>query len=295
MSLVVRTTGSRKAELARALQSIVANSYRPIELIVVYQGRDVKKRETVRKITGEVAVDLAFSVIHNPRDDDRRAENLNIGWERAKGRYIGFLDDDDALKAEHVSGLVKLIRASGAAWAYGQTELVREDQDLQALGRAYPFLRPRYSYTELLIENFIPIHSFLIDRSKLVPNLEERPFFEPLTRGEDWDFLVRLAHHHVPAVLNEVTCTYFASMTGRNVNASLFGGTDDNRREEWRRSEGLLAQRRRDLLIGSSHREDFLRAVRTSGTLGVPARMLRKVSLHLNRRRFERSQSKLDG
>ena len=251
-TLVMRTVGGRPREIRRAIASVAAGAWLSVEVVVVYQGPDDDQWADIQRLPQEFATP-AVRTLRNPATGDRRAENLNIGWEAARGRFVGFLDDDDTLEPEHLQVLVEAIESSGRAWAYSQVVLRKEDEALQVVSESRPFRRHRFSLQSLWNENFLPIHSLLIDRSRLHPGLCSRPFFESLDRSEDWDFLLRLAFHHEPAVVDRFTCTYHVSTGARNTNLSLMNEgaqaeREQRNREAWARCKAMVEQRKADLI-----------------------------------------------
>jgi len=208
--------------------------------------------------------------LNNTAVGDRRAENLNIGWEKASGRYLGFLDDDDTLESHHCALLVAELKQSGAVWSYAQTTLRKEDDKLVIVEQSQPFRRHEFSVVGLWTENFIPIHSFMVDRAKLVEELRKRPFCEELDRSEDWDFLIRLGFFHAPSLVDEFTCNYYVSTSVRNTNLSLMDNNDVERqarnRQAWLRCKALVEQRKNELLDRVWWAKDFF-----SGALPRPA------------------------
>ena len=251
VTLVMRTVGGRPREIRRALASAAANSWRPLEVIVVYQGPEGSDWDDIQRLPGQFTVPVR--VLRNAGAGDRRAENLNIGWVAGQGRYLGFLDDDDSLEPQHVELLVQAMEATGRAWAYAQTVLRKEDDALATVSETRPFRRHRFSLQSLWNENFLPIHSLLIDRERLAPVLRDRPFCEDLDRSEDWDFLLRLAFHHEPAVVEEFTCNYHVSTGARNTNLSLMDGAGEaerqqRNREAWARCKALVERRKAEMV-----------------------------------------------
>lgn len=252
VSFVVRTVGRRQREIRRAIASIAANTWRPLEVVVVYQGAQSEQWLNLKNLVDEFP-SLKVRVITNSAIGDRRAQNLNIGWEQAEGRYIGFLDDDDTLEANHVELLVGSMQTTEKSWAYAQVTLRKENQDLEMVSESRPFRRNEFSLKALWAENFLPIHSFLIDRSKLNETLRQSPFLEDLDRSEDWDFLLRLAFYHEPAVVEEFTATYHVSTLGHNTNLSLMENSGTNERERknkeaWARCKAIVEARKMSLI-----------------------------------------------
>ncbi len=127
--------------------------------------------------------------------------------------------------------------------------LRKEDEALNIISETQPFRRHRFSLKSLRTENFLPIHSFLIDREALNEAIRLRPFHEELDRSEDWDFLLRLAFWHEPAVVEEFTATYHVSTGERNTNLSLMNAAGDEERERrnreaWARCKAIVEHRK---------------------------------------------------
>jgi glycosyltransferase involved in cell wall biosynthesis len=252
VTLVMRTVGGRPREIRRAIASVAAGAWQPVEVVVVYQGPEDAQWADIQRLPQEFP-SVAVRALRNAGVGDRRAENLNIGWEAGHGRFLGFLDDDDTLQPEHLQLLVEAIEVSGRAWAYSQVVLRKEDEALAIVSESRPFRRHRFSLQSLWNENFLPIHSLLIDRSALAAPLRHRPFCEELNRSEDWDFLLRLAFHHEPAVVEQFTCIYHVSTGARNTNLSLMdtgsrSEAEQRNREAWARCKALVEQRKAQLI-----------------------------------------------
>src|SRR5260221_4200751 len=114
VSIVVRTTG--RPTLARTLERIAAQTYRPLEAVVV----DASGRQAAPSAAGGVPV--VFVQEDRPLDRPRAA---NIGLDRAHGDAVLFLDEDDEIEAGHIADLHEaLTNTPGAHAAYSQTRLV---------------------------------------------------------------------------------------------------------------------------------------------------------------------------
>jgi hypothetical protein len=173
---IVVPTRNRRGLLRRALASVAAQLYRPIEVVVVNDaGADVDD------VLDEFRPRLDVVAVVNPRNVGL-AGARNIGIERAGGAYLGYLDDDDQLYPHHVGHLIARLQATGARAAQAAAHLASE----RRLDR-FP-LRP-FELPQLLVENAAPVQTVLHEASLL--DLTGR-FDTTLAVNEDWDLWIRL-------------------------------------------------------------------------------------------------------
>jgi len=202
VTIVVRTKDRPKL-LLRALISIAAQTYRPLEVVMVNDGGcdlDISLFRNILKGVSLVYVPISKNI--------GRAGAANAGLRQASGEFIGFLDDDDEFYPEHVLTLVAAIDRTGYKFAYSDVEMIMtESHAVAGNGHAEErtiFSRD-FSYPDLLICNYVPFISFLARREviELAGLLDEEFDFY-----EDWDFLIRIAEkapfYHEPLI----TATY---------------------------------------------------------------------------------------
>ncbi len=107
---VVITTYNRADMLGRAIQSVLDQTYRDFELIVV---DDCSTDNTKGLVRAFVDVRLCY-ICH---DQNRRLPAArNTGMRATQGKYIAFLDDDDEWKAEKLQKQVELANAKSTEY-----------------------------------------------------------------------------------------------------------------------------------------------------------------------------------
>jgi glycosyltransferase involved in cell wall biosynthesis len=197
VSIIVRTK-DRPILLKKALQSIAAQTYRPIEVVLVNDGGSDLDMEPFKAILGNIP--LCYERI---KKNMGRAHAGNIGIEHASGKYIGLLDDDDEFYSDHVSVLVNILENYDHNVAYTDANISFLDFDPEGKEIMVKIKRlfssQDFSYKELLIDNYIPLICLLFSKEILQ---EFRGFDERFEIYEDWDLLIRIGgkypFYHAP-------------------------------------------------------------------------------------------------
>lgn len=207
ISIVLRTTGNHKFNIERAIFSIYCSDYKNKEIVIIYQGLDENFRDYIENIFKSYGEELSFLFFQNKNvDKDQRSLNLNIGIENSNGRYLAILDDDDFVNFDHYSKLIKLMKDENYVWGYSLC--IRNDcKNGYLFKRNYEFFRD-YNFNDLLIENFIPIHCFVVDKLLLGVNQKILKTDENLARLEDYFILLNLASRYKP-VINKSVGVYY--------------------------------------------------------------------------------------
>lgn len=204
VSVIVRTH-RRPAMLREALQSLVHQTYPNLEIVVVEDGEDTARRMIENEFSNHPRLQYVATGVPVGRS---RAGNL--GLERASGEWLGFLDDDDQLFADHVEVVLQTALAAGVKGAYGiawevATEFISSEpltyvETAHSARNRQPFSRP-----VLWHHNFIPIQSALFHRS-----LYERHggFAEDMDQLEDWNLWTRYTLHDDFVLVEKTTSKY---------------------------------------------------------------------------------------
>ena len=109
-------TYRRPREIARSVHSVLAQSWRPLELIVIDDGSGDDTPEVLRRFEAaaqQAGVAYQWATVPNGGAGPAR----NVGMERAKGEYLAFLDDDDEWVPDKTSKQVAAMQARPEAGA----------------------------------------------------------------------------------------------------------------------------------------------------------------------------------
>lgn len=109
MISVIMLTYNREALVSRAIESILAQTCRDFEFIIVDNG----STDRSGRIAEEYAArDARIRVLHRQRGNI--GAGRNTGLDAAHGEYIAFIDDDDWAEPDFLEFLLGLIRESDA-------------------------------------------------------------------------------------------------------------------------------------------------------------------------------------
>ena len=246
----------RLAELERAVFSLAMQRYRPINIVLVTQRFTEEVIEETRGYLSAVlsikdAPTLKIVNFSEPEPRDARSILINVGIQHATGRYLAFLDYDDCLYPEAYELLVSRVRDTDAAIAFGGITLHYLDMFPAfsfRTGAALPF-KGRGIF-DLFEDNFCPIHSFVIDRTKLTM---QELYFEPyMCRAEDYDFLLRVCAQHLSdfTLCGTIIGAYNFKNDGSNTTLTESATTEDARRS-WADANVFLEGRRRTMPLAA--------------------------------------------
>jgi len=179
----VVTTHNRKDLLRRALDSVKAQTYQQLELVVVDDGSE----ESVKQVVHEYEDVFDRVLFHRNEVPKGACAARNKGIELANGVFIAGLDDDDEWMPERIQKLVNSYRdedafvTSDVLHIYPSRELVWKKDSVITLER-------------LLYSNQVG-NQGLIKKERLV---DVGGFDESLSSAQDYDLWVRLCERYGP-------------------------------------------------------------------------------------------------
>lgn len=115
---VVMSCYNKAATLAGSVESVLAQTYRHIELVVVDDGSTDRSAQVLDGWRS----DRRVRVVTTPNAGQAAA--LNLGMSMARGEYVGFIDADDEYHSEHVERLVEACESGGLDVAFAGIDIV---------------------------------------------------------------------------------------------------------------------------------------------------------------------------
>jgi glycosyltransferase involved in cell wall biosynthesis len=196
---VVIPTYNRSGLVAEAIRSVLAQTYRNIEIVVVDDGSRDGTRQTVERFRDDRSVRYLFQ--ENRGDTSAR----NRGIRACSSRYVAFLDSDDLWAPTKLARQVEALEADrGLGFAYCTVVLSHLDENGRVLReelRAMPKIEAPTVFEEQLYRHvLIGTNSALIARRDVLH--EVGLFDEDLICG-DQDLVRRLTLRHRFHVVDE--------------------------------------------------------------------------------------------
>lgn len=208
VSIIVRTKNRREL-LQRALDSIYSQTYPNIEIIVVNDaGCEVSDLiNYYRNLKPDLNIKRSIVYIKNTRTL-YRSSSANVGIKAAKGKYIGFLDDDDYYFSEHIAKHVESQKKSKSPISISiAVESIEKEKNGKLTSEEKTFIFPKEINKIYLFffENYFPFNTIIFQKeiTKKIGFLDEKRFVL-----EDWDFIIRMFLNYKPILIEDVTCEY---------------------------------------------------------------------------------------
>ncbi len=180
---VIIATYNRSHYLPEAIESVLNQTYKDFEIIVVDDGSTDETRTVVKRYGKRVGY------IYQENAGVLSARNTGI--KNSKGVFLAFLDDDDLWLERMLERTVETLEKSGedVGVAYVDCRYFKESERNKLINKGMR----HYSgdvFDELLKANFMPINTVLIKKECID---KVGGFDETIEGYEDWDLLLRIA------------------------------------------------------------------------------------------------------
>ena len=184
--------------VARCLRSIITQTHRPLQLLVIDDGSE---DDSVRTIEQELkACSFESELIANSHKG--LVHTLNEGLTRSRGKYFAYLASDDVWLPEFLASRVNLLRSrTDAVLAYGHSFVIDEEdrivectKDWAAYGNG--------SAREMLLNVIVPFSPSVLYRRQMLDRWNDD------SELEDYDLYLRLSSKGQFAFDEGVLCAW---------------------------------------------------------------------------------------
>jgi glycosyltransferase involved in cell wall biosynthesis len=185
---VILPTYNREKLLRRAIQSVLDQTYRNIELIVVDDGSTDG--------TGAVVTALNDPRIRYIRLEKNSGANVarNNGIRAARGDFIGFQDSDDEWFPNKLERQMQVFAGAPPEVGVVYTAYWRVEPEGRTY-RPYPWIARKEGdiHDELLNGNFVSTQAAIVRRECFA---KAGMFLETLPAKQEWEMFIRLARYY---------------------------------------------------------------------------------------------------
>ena len=174
--------------LGYCLNSVVSQTYRQIEIILVNDGstdNSLRICQNYAKIDNRVSViSISNSGVSNAR---------NVGLDAAKGEYIQFVDSDDTIRSDMVECFVQLMETYQSDMAVCGIEMITLGEDINSMKR--DILSSDIMGVECVLskEMFFKRMGFILRRTSTLENVTNKMFQRSIITNNHIKFLKEIS------------------------------------------------------------------------------------------------------
>lgn len=175
---------NRPEMILRAVDSVLAQTYRPIEIIIVDDGSTDSTAQVIDELAAKKPKEIR--VLHKQNGGPGLAREA--GRLLARGEFIQYLDSDDWLLPNKFTDQVAALRANpDCGIAYGITQLVNEQGHILDKASKDTAVIREHLFPALLVDRWWHTHTPLYTRK-----VSDAAGSWPRQRPEDWDLEARM-------------------------------------------------------------------------------------------------------
>jgi len=200
---VIIPSYNRAATLPMAIESVLGQTYRDIELIIVDDGSTDGTEGLIRSIT-----DSRLRYIKLEKNGGA-CRARNIGIDAARGEHIAFQDSDDRWRYDKLERQLRFLQETGADVAYCAIERYGVDSQVSVRFPAAPIdnsAPKEIRFRKLLEQNTLAMVT-VICKAECARAVR---FDESLPRRQDWDWALRVFPQYEVQYQDEVLVDSFA-------------------------------------------------------------------------------------
>lgn len=194
-------TYNRPNHLRRAIGSILEQTYRPLELIIV---DDFSSEDYISGVVQKINDESITPMIIRHNENNGASAARNSGIQSANGNYIAFLDDDDKWLPQKIEKQISDLEQSDATFSYCWVRRVGPNGEHRATHTPRTERNPT---KRLFTGNFTGTTSTIVVTNDLCQRVGG--FDQSLPRWNDWDFALRASQYTDFSLTSEILVHQF--------------------------------------------------------------------------------------
>jgi glycosyltransferase involved in cell wall biosynthesis len=209
---VIIPTFNRAHMIGKAIKSVLNQTYRDFEVIVVDDGSTDNTKEIIRSFT-----DKRIKYFKKYKKNRGISVTRNIGIEMARGKYIALLDSDDEWLLEKLDKQIKVLQSESPEVGVIYSNLCYIDENGKNMNKLRNPKKEGYIYEDLLGRNYVGTSSTLLIRKECFHQVGL--FDDLLNSQQDWDMWIRIAKYYRFALIKVplVKCRLHTNQISRNL------------------------------------------------------------------------------
>jgi len=223
VSIIIPTYKRPFEILSRAINSVLYQSYKNIEVIVVDDSpNDFSNRKDIEKNLKRI-VDHRVRYIQHPCNKGACAAR-NTGINNSSGEYIAFLDDDDEWLPDKLELQLKKIKNSNVGLIYCSSYTITLKGNKQVKKTVKCADISGWVYDKLIMENFIGSTSFVLIKKEVIESCGV--FNNDILSAQDYELYLRISKKYEIGFVNIPLVNYYVHEGERistNVNNKIQG------------------------------------------------------------------------
>jgi glycosyltransferase involved in cell wall biosynthesis len=187
---VIVPTYNRGHLIGKTIESILGQTYRNFEVIVVDDGSTDNTEEVVRKYLGP-------SFFYYRLEHGERSVARNFGTSKARGEYINWFDSDDIMLPHHLEELARIINERN------RPALIAVGYEVMQNGE----MKYRMRFPAPVLNPYMIRHNFMLTATGIVRKdiAEKFPFNTAAVPREDHELWLRIAAANEVVSMEQVT------------------------------------------------------------------------------------------
>lgn len=214
---IIMPTWNRKNIIGKSVQSVLNQTYREFELIIVDDGSTDNTEEYIKSEFFKEIVEerIIFIRIENSGVCVAR----NEGIKRAKGEYVAYLDSDNCWHSDYLETMIKaFLDHPGIQSAYGNLNVINKTTGQNKVRNS------QYNRKILVNQNFIDMNVFMHKRCLYA---QYGGFDTSLKRLVDWELIIRYTRQNPPFHVKKILVDYYEDNNDNRITNNI--SLDDNR------------------------------------------------------------------